>query len=117
MIIAGAVLWSLATLATVWVSRLLDLLYPQAFVGIGEAPLHLRSRRAADFYPERDRNRHSLGLYLAIPVGALSLPGRGRSGSLGAGARPSCRALPGLVIALFYGLWASEPERAPSDRG
>jgi len=119
MIIAGAVLWSLATLATVWVHGYLTFYIRQAFVGIGEATFGIFAPAVlADFYPERDRNRILSVFYLAIPVGAaLGYLAGGQIGSAWGWRAPFfvC-ALPGLVIALLYGLWASEPERGCCDQ-
>ena len=71
LIIAGAVLWSLATLATVWVHGYWTFYIRQALVGIGEATFGIFAPAVlADFYPERDRNRILSIFYLAIPVGA-----------------------------------------------
>ena len=71
LIIAGAVLWSLATLARAWVHSYWTLYIRQALVGIGEATFGIFAPAVlADFYPERDRNRVLSIFYLAIPVGA-----------------------------------------------
>ena len=119
LIVFGAVCWSLATLATVWVHGYWTFYIRQAFVGIGEATFGIFAPAVlADFYPERDRNRILSVFYLAIPVGAaLGYLAGGQIGSIWGWRAPFfvC-ALPGLVIALFYGLWASEPERGSSDQ-
>jgi MFS family permease len=71
LIISGAVLWSLATLGTVWVHSYWTLYLRQAFVGIGEATFGIFAPAViADFYPERERNRILSLFYVAIPVGA-----------------------------------------------
>ena len=106
MIIGGAVLWSLATLATVWVHGYWTFYIRQAFVGIGEATFGIFAPAVlADFYPERERNRILSVFYLAIPVGAaLGYLAGGQIGSVWGWRAPFfvC-ALPGLVIAVFYG--------------
>jgi MFS family permease len=118
LIIAGAVLWSLATLATVWVHGYWTFYIRQAFVGIGEATFGIFAPAVlADFYPERDRNRILSIFYVAIPVGAaLGYLAGGQIGPHWGWRAPFfvC-AIPGLVIAAFYGLWGSEPERGAND--
>ena len=71
LIIAGALLWSVATLTTAWVHDYRTLFIRHAIVGIGEATFGIFAPAViADFYPERDRNRILSIFYLAIPVGA-----------------------------------------------
>jgi MFS family permease len=119
LIIAGAVLWSLATLATAWVHDYTTLYIRHALVGVGEATFGIFAPAVlADFYPERDRNRILSIFYLAIPVGAaLGYLAGGQLGPLWGWRAPFflC-AIPGLVIAALYGLWGREPERGASDR-
>jgi MFS family permease len=119
LIIAGAVLWSLATLATVWVHGYWTFYIRQAFVGIGEATFGIFAPAVlADFYPERDRNRILSIFYVAIPVGAaLGYMAGGQIGSIWGWRAPFfvC-ALPGFIIAALYGLWGREPERGSCDR-
>jgi len=118
MIIAGALLWSLATLATVWVHSYWTFYLRQALVGIGEATFGIFAPSVlADFYPERDRNRILSIFYLAIPVGAaLGYLAGGQIGSLWGWRAPFlvC-ALPGFLVAALYGLWGREPVRGSSD--
>jgi MFS family permease len=119
LIIAGAVLWSLATLATVWVHGYWTFYIRQAMVGIGEATFGIFAPAVlADFYPERDRNRILSVFYLAIPVGAaLGYLAGGQIGPHWGWRAPFfvC-ALPGFVIAAFYGLWGREPVRGACDQ-
>ncbi len=119
LIIAGAVLWSLATLATVWVHGYWTFYIRQAFVGIGEATFGIFAPAVlADFYPERERNRILSIFYLAIPVGAaLGYLAGGQLSFGGVWRRPFfiC-AIPGFIIAALYGLWGKEPVRGSSDR-
>jgi MFS family permease len=119
LIITGAVMWSLATLATVWVHGYWTFYIRQAFVGIGEATFGIFAPAVlADFYPERERNRILSIFYLAIPVGAaLGYLAGGELSFGGVWRRPFfiC-AIPGFIIAALYGWWGREPERGSSDR-
>jgi predicted MFS family arabinose efflux permease len=119
LIIAGAVLWSLATLATVWVHGYWTFYLRQALVGIGEATFGIFAPAVlADFYPERDRNRILSIFYVAIPVGAaLGYLAGGQIGPHWGWRAPFfvC-ALPGFLIAALYGLWGTEPVRGACDR-
>jgi MFS family permease len=118
LIIAGATLWSLATLAAVWIHSYTTLYARQALVGIGEATFGIFAPAViADFYPERERNRVLSIFYVAIPVGAAL--GYLAGGQLGAhwGWRAPffvC-ALPGFAVAFLYGWMGREPERGASD--
>jgi len=118
LIIGGAVLWSLATLGTVWVHGYWTFYMRQAFVGIGEATFGIFAPSVlADFYPERDRNRVLSIFYIAIPVGAaLGYLAGGELGSAFGWRTPFfvC-AIPGLVIAALYGGFGREPVRGSSD--
>jgi MFS transporter, Spinster family, sphingosine-1-phosphate transporter len=119
LIIAGAVLWSLATLGTAWVHDYWSLYIRHALVGVGEATFGIFAPTViADFYPERDRNRILSIFYVAIPVGAaLGYVAGGQLGTLWGWREPFflC-AIPGLVIAALYGWLAREPVRGASDR-
>ncbi len=118
MIIAGAVLWSLATLGTFWVHGYWMLYARQALVGVGEATFGIFAPAVlADFYSDRDRNRILSIFYVAIPVGAaLGYVAGGEMGSLWGWRQPFflC-AFPGLAIAALYGWIGREPERGASD--
>ncbi len=118
LIIAGAILWSLATLGTVWVHSYWTFYMRQALVGIGEATFSIFAPAVlADFYPERDRNRVLSIFYLAIPVGAaLGYLAGGELGSQWGWRAPFfvC-AIPGLVIAALYAGLGREPVRGSSD--
>jgi len=118
LIIAGAVLWSVATLGTAWVHDYWTLYLRHALVGVGEATFGIFAPAVlADFYPERDRNRILSIFYLAIPVGAaLGYVAGGELGSLWGWRAPFlfC-AIPGLLVAALYGLFGHEPVRGSSD--
>jgi predicted MFS family arabinose efflux permease len=118
LIITGAVLWSLATLGTVWVHGYWTFYTRQAFVGIGEATFSIFAPAVlADFYPERERTRVLSIFYLAIPVGAaLGYLAGGEMGSIWGWRTPFfvC-AIPGLVIAGLYAGFGREPVRGSSD--
>jgi len=118
LIVAGAVLWSLATLGTAWVHSYWALFVRHALVGVGEATFGIFAPAVlADFYPERDRNRILSVFYLAIPVGAaLGYLAGGEMGSRWGWREPFyvC-AIPGLVVAALYGWMGREPERGASD--
>lgn len=118
LIVAGATLWSLATLATAWVHSYWALYFRHAIVGIGEASFGIFAPAVlADFYPEQDRNRILSIFYVAIPVGAaLGYIAGGQMGSAWGWRQPFfiC-AIPGLIVALLYGLFGREPERGSQD--
>ena len=118
LIIAGAVLWSVATLGTAWVHDYTTLYIRHALVGVGEATFGIFAPAVlADFYPERDRNRILSIFYSAIPVGAaLGYLAGGELGTLWGWRSPFfvC-AIPGLVIAALYGWMGREPVRGSSD--
>lgn len=118
LIICGAVLWSLATLATAWVHDYRTLYIRHALVGVGEATFGIFAPAVlADFYPERDRNRILSIFYLAIPVGAaLGYVAGGQLGTIWGWRQPFfiC-AIPGLIIAAIYGWIGVEPQRGASD--
>ena len=118
LIIGGAVIWSLATLATAWVHGYWTLFFRHALVGVGEATFGIFAPAVlADFYPERERNRILSIFYTAIPVGAaLGYLAGGQLGSIWGWRRPFflC-AIPGLLIAAIYGWIGREPVRGASD--
>lgn len=118
LIVAGAVLWSLATMSTAWVHDYWTLYIRHAIVGIGEATFVIFAPSVlADFYPERDRNRVLSIFYIAIPVGAaLGYIAGGQMGSLWGWRAPFliC-AIPGLVVAGLYAWLGREPVRGASD--
>ncbi len=119
LIIIGAVLWSLATLVTFWVHDYWSLFLRHALVGVGEATFGIFAPAViSDFFPARDRNRILSFFYLAIPVGAAL----GYLVGAQLGARYGWRtpfligAIPGLLIAALYAIFASEPARGGSEQ-
>ena len=119
MIIAGALLWSIATLAALWIHSYSTLYLRQALVGIGEATFGIFAPAVlSDFFPERERNRVLSVFYIAIPVGAaLGYLAGGQIGSHWGWRTPFlvC-ALPGFLAAALYGWLGREPKRGVSDR-
>jgi predicted MFS family arabinose efflux permease len=118
LIIAGATLWSHATLSTAWVHSYWTLYVRHAVVGIGEASFGIFAPAViADFYPERDRNRILSIFYVAIPVGAaLGYLAGGEMGTAWGWRQPFflC-AIPGLIVAALYGFFGREPVRGAQD--
>lgn len=118
LIVAGAVVWSLATLGTAWVHDYWTLYLRHALVGVGEASFVIFAPSVlADFYPERDRNRILSIFYLAIPVGAaLGYLAGGEIGTHWGWRTPFflC-AVPGLIVAALYGWLGREPARGTAD--
>jgi len=118
LIVFGAVLWSVATLATAWVHDYTTLYIRHALVGVGEATFGIFAPAViSDFYPERERNRVLSFFYIAIPVGAaLGYLAGGQMGSAWGWRTPFfiC-AIPGFVVAALYLLIGREPQRGASD--
>ena len=70
VIIAGALIWSVATLMTAITKNFDELLIRHTLVGIGEASFVILSPTfVADMFPEEKRGRVMGVFYLAIPVG------------------------------------------------
>ncbi len=119
LIVAGALLWSAATLLTATVHSYAALLVRHAVVGVGEATFSIFAvAMLADYYPEQERNRILSIFYATIPVGAAL--GYLLGGVLGQ--RYGWRtpfyicALPGMAIAAGLWLFVREPERGAADR-
>lgn len=119
LIIIGALLWSLATLGSGFAHSYWSLYTRRAMVGVGEATFGIFAPSVlADFYPDRERNKILSVFYLAIPVGAaLGYLGGGQMGSAWGWRAPFlvC-AIPGLMVAVLYGLWGREPLRGGTDQ-
>ena len=118
LIVVGATIWSLATLASAFAHSYESLFLRRALVGVGEATFGIFAPAVlADFYPDRERNRILSVFYLAIPVGAaLGYLAGGEMGTLWGWRAPFliC-ALPGLAVALLYMAFGREPERGAYD--
>lgn len=119
LIVAGALLWSAATLLTAWVHTYQELYWRHALVGVGEATFSIFApAMLADFYPEEQRNRILSIFYISIPVGAaLGYLLAGELGSSYGWRTPFyvC-ALPGVAIALLLLVLVREPVRGAADR-
>ena len=119
LIVAGTLLWSIATLFTATVHDYNMLLFRHAIVGIGEATFSIYAPALlADFYPEIDRNRVLSIFYTTIPVGAAL--GYLLGGVLGQnyGWRMPfyVAALPGVLIAAAFWFFVKEPVRGAADQ-
>lgn len=118
LIVAGALIWSAATLFTANVHSYQTLLIRHALVGIGEATFSIFApAMLSDFYPEIDRNRILSIFYTTIPVGAAL--GYISGGILGQhyGWRVPffIAALPGVLIAAAFWFLVKEPQRGAAD--
>ncbi|MGB6192054.1 MAG: MFS transporter [Terracidiphilus sp.] len=118
LIVIGATLWSIATLASGWVHGYTTLYIRHALVGVGEATFGIFAPAViADFYPERERNRVLSIFYIAIPVGAaIGYLAGGQLGSLWGWRAPFLICgVPGLIVAALYLFIGREPQRGASD--
>jgi MFS transporter, Spinster family, sphingosine-1-phosphate transporter len=119
LIVAGALLWSVATLLTALVHSYQSLLVRHALVGIGEATFGIFAPALlADYYDEVDRNRILTIFYMAIPVGAaLGYIAGGVLGSAYGWRAPFyVMAAPAVLIALAIAFFVREPARGSADR-
>jgi len=117
IIIAGAVVWSLATMLTAITYSFDALLLRHAIVGIGEATfVTIAPSFLADMFGEEKRGRIFSLFYIAIPVGtALGYIVGGQLGPRYGWRAPFYVAgAPGLAIALFL-LLIPEPQRGGCD--
>ena len=118
VIIAGALIWSGATLLTAVTHSFTGLLVRHTLVGVGEASFVILSPTlVADMFPERQRGRVMGVFYLALPVGtALGYVVGGYLGpSHGWRAPFYVGAAPGFVLALAM-LFIPEPQLGQFDR-
>jgi predicted MFS family arabinose efflux permease len=119
LVVAGALLWSVATLFSATVHSYGQLYFRHAIVGIGEATFSVFApAMIADMYPEEARNRVLSIFYLSIPVGAaLGYLIAGQLGSSYGWRMPFLvSAAPGALIALLILLLVPEPRRGAADR-
>jgi len=117
VIIAGALVWSGATLLTAVTRSFEGLLIRHTLVGIGEASFVILSPTfVADMFPENQRGRVMGVFYLAIPVGtALGyILGAYMGASYGWRAPFYVGAAPGVVLALAL-LFIPEPRLGQFD--
>lgn len=118
LIVAGATLWSLATLFTFTVHDYRSLYIRHALVGVGEATFGIFAPAVlSDFFPARARNRILSFFYLTIPVGAAFgyLIGGQLGGRFGWRTPFLVGAIPGLMLALAYALFGVEPQRGATE--
>jgi MFS transporter, Spinster family, sphingosine-1-phosphate transporter len=111
VIIAGALLWSAATLLTAFTHNFTELVIRHTVVGIGEASFVILSPTfVADMFPENQRGRVMGIFYLAIPVGtAMGYVLGGILGPTHGWRAPFyVGAAPGAVLALCL-LFVNEP--------
>ena len=124
VIIAGALVWSAATLLTAFTKNFEELLIRHTLVGIGEASFVILSPTfVADMFPEGMRGRVMGVFYLAIPVGtALGYPLGGILGPMYGWRVPFyVGAAPGVLLAVLLafipepplGLFDSAESKAP----
>jgi len=111
VIVAGALVWSVATLLTAFTRNFNELLIRHTLVGIGEASFVILSPTfVADMFPPEKRGRVMGVFYLAIPVGtALGyLLGGVMGPKYGWRAPFYVGAAPGVLLALLL-LFVPEP--------
>lgn len=118
LMVAGAIVWSAATLLTAITHNFAELLIRHTLVGIGEATfVAIAPSFLSDLFAEQRRGRALSIFYLAVPVGtALGyLLGGALAGPHGWRAPFLVGAVPGLILALLL-LTVPEPQRGASDR-
>jgi len=117
IVIAGAIIWSAATLLTAVTYDFSTLLFRHIIVGVGEATfVVIAPAYIADLFPETRRGRALAFFYLAIPVGsALGYILGGYLGEHYGWRMPFLvGAAPGFLVALAF-LFTTEPLRGQSD--
>ncbi len=118
LLIAGGLIWSVATLLTATVHTYHELLFRHAIVGIGEASFCIFAPALiSDLYGARDRNRVLSIFYVAIPVGAaLGYLVGGMLGQRYGWRQPFyVAAVPGLIATLLFWWKVPEPVRGASE--
>ncbi|HEY6302559.1 MAG TPA: MFS transporter [Terriglobales bacterium] len=111
VIVAGALIWSVATLLTAFTKNFDELLIRHTLVGLGEASFVILSPTfVADMFPVEERGRVMGVFYLAIPVGtALGYLLGGYMGPVYGWRAPFyVGAAPGVLLALLL-LFIPEP--------
>ncbi len=119
IMVAGAVVWSAATLLTAFTYTYGELLFRHAIVGIGEATfVAIAPAFLSDLYPQKARGRMLSIFYLAIPMGtAMGYLLGGHLGPLYGWRAPFyVGAVPGVILAAIL-LMVPEPERGAQDIG
>jgi MFS family permease len=117
LLIAGAFIWSGATLLTATVHSYHMLYLRHAIVGIGEASFCIYAPALlADYFPGSERNRVLSIFYVAIPVGAALgyLTGGWISAAHGWRAPFYVAGIPGFIVAMLL-FFLREPKRGASD--
>lgn len=118
LLIAGGLIWSVATLLTATVHTYHELLFRHAIVGIGEASFCIFAPSLlSDLYRARDRNRVLSIFYVAIPLGAaLGYLIGGMLGQRYGWRNPFyVAAVPGLIATLLFWWKVPEPVRGAFD--
>jgi MFS family permease len=118
LLIAGGLVWSIATLLTATVHTYHELFFRHAIVGIGEASFCIFAPALiSDLYGARDRNRVLSIFYVAIPVGAaLGYLIGGILGQRYGWRNPFyVAAVPGLIATLLFWWKVPEPVRGACD--
>lgn len=118
LIVAGALLWSLLTLATGLVHTFGELYWRHALVGIGEASFCIYAPALlSDYWPAEQRNRILTLFYLSLPIGAaLGYIVGGTVGQAHGWRAPFyVSAAPGLLLALLAIPLLREPARGAQE--
>jgi MFS transporter, Spinster family, sphingosine-1-phosphate transporter len=118
LLIAGGLIWSVATLFTATVHTYHELFFRHAIVGIGEASFCIFAPSLlSDLYRARDRNRVLSIFYVAIPVGAaLGYLIGGMLGQRYGWRNPFyVAAVPGFIATLLFWWKVPEPARGGCD--
>jgi predicted MFS family arabinose efflux permease len=116
----GAVVWSLATSLTFWVTSYPTLLLTRGLVGVGEASFGtMAPAYLADILPLSKRSRALGFLYLAIPLGAALAYLVGGFVGKNFGWRPAflLAGIPGLLLAYAIRHLPASPAPPPADTG
>ncbi len=118
LIVAGALVWSLLTLATGLVHTFSELYWRHALVGIGEASFCIYAPALlSDYWPAEQRNRILTLFYLSLPIGAaLGYIIGGTVGQAHGWRAPFYVAAgPGLLLAVLVIPLLREPQRGAQE--